>query len=278
MSIVKRTTAGHQTGVLLGTLGTWNIRQTGDDRYKVASIEPVNGKANYAFAVAKSGLLDGHIGLDAGLLRKERPALAKAVEAFFVQRVVLANEPEPSMSSAPENLDEADPYGDLAISRKQRTTPAQEWKRGLLYMRRVEFEHAAVKRKGIWEAGVRMLWAGVFKTKISDEDAAAAIEWITKHPATIDLQELLVIEREYYSHKHRPHNSEWLSSQLDGLSINDGIEFDNLEETNGPGPNEGERDEPSTDSGSRVYTTTTTSKPIEVARPESDEERYAAFL
>lgn len=214
----SRTNAGKQTGLFIVELGNWTLRQTADGRYKVAARDPVNGKANYAFGI-REGKLDTHMGLDATKLKDERPELHKAVEGYFRS---LTEQPLPME-------EEADPYGDLAISRRRKLTPEQNWKRGLLQMRRLEFEHAAAKKESIWESAVRMLWAGVFKTRIPDDKAAEALLWITQRQGGVDLKMLLQVEQDYYSGRYAPNSSRALEEKLGMLA--GANEFDNEEET-----------------------------------------------
>lgn len=217
MPLVTRTNHGKQTGLFVAELGNWMLRQTGADRYKLAANAPVNGKANYAFGV-KETRIDTHAGLDVTKLRDERPDLYKAVEAYFKD------------AGKPASVEEeSDPYGDLAISRKRKLIPEQNWRRGLLQMRRIEFEHVAAQKSSIWESGVRMLWAGIFKTRITDKEAEKALHWITQRRGYVDLNMLLQIEQEYYAGKYGPHSSTRLEERLEGLAgAND---FDNEEET-----------------------------------------------
>lgn len=217
----QRLKAGNQTGVLIATLGTWNLRKTGEDRYKLASIDAITGKANYAFAV-KNGKVDSHHSLDSVKLKQERPELFKSVEDYFTGRLG---------STAPEEKEEEyDPYGQLARRRKQNLTPQQEWRRGLLHMRRQHLERAAEGKDSTWAAGVRALWWGNFKEKISDEDALAAIAYITQMTAKVNIDELLAMEREFYSGKFGPNGLAVLEDRLNQLA-NNVTEFENEEET-----------------------------------------------
>lgn len=212
--------SGKQTGLLVAQFGNWNLRQTADIRYKVAAIDPVNGKANYAFGV-KDGRLDTHAGLDCTKLAQEHPELLKNIEEYFKAQLVVKEEPQ--------SFEDADPYGDLAISRRQKLTPEQNWRRGLLMMRRVEFEHAAVQGAGVWESAIRMLWAAQFGTKIQDSDMEKARIWITHRKGAVNLRDLLNAEKDYYGGKFAPHSSVNLEAQLDMLAGQ--LEFENVEET-----------------------------------------------
>lgn len=211
--------AGKQTGLFLAELGSWNLRQTAGGRYKVASISPTNGKANYAFGI-KDGHIDFAAAMDAYKLRDERPELMRSIEAHFKGDEIIA-----------EAKEEADPYGDQALNQRRKLSPEQNWRRGLLNMRRIEMEHAATKRESVWESGVRMLWAGVFKTKITGEDLGKTLTWITQRQGGVDLAELLRVERDYYDGKYVPQPSSTLEAQLDLLGGNLG--FDNEEVENG---------------------------------------------
>lgn len=218
MGLTTRTNSGKQTGLLIAQLGNWNLRQTSDTRYKVAAIDAVNGKANYAFGV-KDGRLDTHAGLDCTKLGQDHPELLKTIEEYFKAQSTPAEiKPE----------EDADPYGDLAISRRQKLSPEQNWRRGLLQMRRLEFEHAAVQAKGTWEAAIRMLWKGVFDAVIPQEALEKAQIWVTHRKGAVDLSALLNAEKAYYSGKFAPHSSINLEAQLDMLA--GAMEFENVEE------------------------------------------------
>lgn len=213
-----RINTGKQTGLFVATIGSWNLRQTADGRYKVAAIDPVNGKANYSFGV-KDGKIDTHIGLDCTKLAEEHPELFKSIEAYFKEAMM------PTQSI---DTDEADPYGDLALARRRKLTPEQNWKRGLLQMRRLEFEHAAVGASSIWESAVRMLWAGCFGTKIAEPDLDKARQWITQRKGSVDVKDLLRVEQDYYAGKFAPNSSTLLEQNLD--TIAGANEFENVEE------------------------------------------------
>lgn len=216
---LTRMNSGKQTGLLVAQFGNWNLRQTADIRYKVAAIDPVNGKANYAFGV-KDGRIDTHAGLDCTKLAQEHPELLKNIEEYFKAQLVIKEEPQ--------SFEDADPYGDLAISRRQKLTPEQNWRRGLLLMRRMEFEHAAVHGAGIWESGIRMLWAAQFGTKILESDMEKARTWITHRKGAVNLKDLLNAEKDYYGGKFAPHSSVNLEAQLAMLA--GALEFENVEE------------------------------------------------
>lgn len=215
-----RLNAGKQNGTFLAQLGAWNLLQTADGRYKVASIALINGKANYAFGVRADGRLDTHLGLDCAKLSQDRPDLFKACEAYFKEKLE-ADKPKD---------EETDPYGDLAMSRRRKLTPEQNWCRGLLQMRRIEFEHAAAKRDSVWESGVRMLWAGVFGTKIADNDLQTALHWITQRQGEVDLPALLQLEQDYYAGKFQERPCERLAEALDRQPGSS--DYENVEETN----------------------------------------------
>jgi hypothetical protein len=221
-----RTNKGKPNGIFMAELGAWNLCQTAENRFKVYARDPVNGKANYAFGV-KSGALDSHAGLDITKLRDERPELYKSVETYFKATIDPAG--DAPMTQVEEEMD---PYGDLALSRRRRLTPEQNWKRGLLQMRRVEMEHAAAKKESVWESAVRMLYAANFKARISDVDASKAVHWIMQRQGGVDLKSLLEIETNFYSGKYGPMSSTMLEQQLDLLATNS-LEFDNEEMTNG---------------------------------------------
>jgi hypothetical protein len=220
-----RTNKGKPTGEFLAEIGIWNLSKTGEGRYKLYARDPVNGKANYAFGV-KNGAPDPHAALDFFKLREERPELLKSLEAY------LAEEMSPIViAAAAKEEEEQDPYGDLALQRRRKLTPEQEWKRALLHMRRVALEAAAAKKDTIWESGVRMSYAAIFGQKISDADVVKAIHWITQRQAEIDLKSLLQILTDYYAGKFGPRKCVVLAEQLD-LLANNMTEFNNEEEAN----------------------------------------------
>lgn len=222
----QRTNKGIPAGLFLAEIGAWNLCQTAETRMKVYARDPVNGKANYAFGI-KNGAIDNHAALDAGKLRDERPELYKSIETYLKSQVeIVVDAP---MTSAEE---EADPYGDLALSRRRRLSPEQNWRRGLLQLRRTHIEHVAAKKGSIWESAVRLMYAAIFKARISDIDAQKAIHWITQRQGDVDLAKLLQIETEYYSGKYSPAASAMLEAQLDLLS-NNNDEFENVEVING---------------------------------------------
>jgi hypothetical protein len=228
---MTRTNSGKQTGLFLAQLGEWNLRQTSDGRYKVAAISTVTGKANYVFGV-KENRIDTHAGMDCSKLYQDRIELYKAVEEYF------------KAQAAPKTIDateDEDPYGDIALSRNHKLSPEQNWRRGLLQMRRIEFERAAVQSDGTWPSAVRMLWAAMFGTKITDADLDKALVWITHRKGGVDLKELLRVEREYYAGKFAPHSSVNLEAQLDLLA--GANEFENLEEDKDNGTFRGGRPE-----------------------------------
>jgi hypothetical protein len=236
-----RSNKGIPAGLFLAEIGAWNLCQTAESRMKVYARDPVNGKANYAFAI-KNGAIDTHAALDAAKLRDERPELYKSIEAYLKSQV----EAEAPITPAEE---EADPYGDLALSRRRRLTPEQNWRRGLLQLRRTHMEHVAAKKDSVWESSVRLMYAAVFKAKISDLDAQKAIHWITQCQGEVDLAKLLQIETEYYSGKYGPTSSSTLKAQLDMLS-NNNDEFENVEATNGSVDGEGSKKFPGQESQS----------------------------
>lgn len=221
-----RANRGKPTGMWLAQLGAWNLYQTAEGRYKVSAIDPVNGKANYAFAV-REGRIDTHAALDSTKLKMERPELRASIEEYFKTAEVIPSSAAPSPAAVPQS-DEADPYGDLAISRNRKLTPDQNWKRGLLQMRRIEFEHAAAKKPSIWESGIRMLWAGIYGTKIPDSEADRALGWVVQRQGGVDLGILLAAEQEFYAGKYAPQSCATLEAQLDMLAGSN--EFQNEEE------------------------------------------------
>lgn len=209
-----RTNRGKPSGQYLAQLGNWNLYQTADGKYKVCAVDPVNGKANYSFAV-DGQKIDTHAALDSKKLKDERPELYATIESYFKTAEVV---PSSASSDQQEASDDGDPYGDLALSRRRKLTTQQNWKRGLLQMRRVDLEHLAVKKASIWESAIRMLYAGVFGAKIDDATAQQAFAWVTQHQGKVDLGVLLQIERDYYAGKYAPNSCATLESQLDLLA------------------------------------------------------------
>lgn len=207
-----RLNKGITSGKYLGRANDeWAIYQTQKDRYKVCSLQPIAGKANYSFEINKGRRIDTHAKLDAHLLKNERAELYDAIERFFAQWI-------PEQETFDETTD-ADPYGDLALGRKQALNTDQNWKRGLLNMRRIELEHAALKHDvRTWETGVRMLHAGVYKTKISDADLKKAVAYIERRAGPINLDALLGVEQDLYAGKYRPNSCATLEVQLDLLA------------------------------------------------------------
>lgn len=208
-----RTNKGKPQGMFLAELGAWSLYQTADGRYKVAANTPTNGKANYAFGV-EGPQIDTHAGLDASKLRAERPELYKSIEKFLKSsdKEVIPSETDTKAQ------DDADPYGDLAMSRRRLLTPEQQWRRALLSMRRIELEHTAANKETVWESGVRMAWAGIFKTRIEESDARAALAWITDHAEHVSLEAILQVEQEYYGGKLGPQSCQTLEAKLDLLA------------------------------------------------------------
>lgn len=219
--MITRLNKGKPEGTFLAQLGTWALYETAEGFCKVAAITPVNGKANFSFGV-RDGRIDTHKGRDCTLLKQTYPELYKSVETYLKDTSAPI---EPISMQA-----EIDPYGDLALGKKRRLTPEQHWKRGLLNMRRLDFEHAAVHRDSMWESAVRMLWAGVFGTKITEEDCQASLRWITDRQGAVDVKDLLRLEQAYYNPGSETRPSEKLEAGLNELTRND---FENMEEENG---------------------------------------------
>lgn len=192
----------------------WNISKVGDGRYKVYAGVPVPGTANYGFAVS-NGTIDAHHALDVSKLRRERPELFAAVEAFFA-------------GAPPEHqeVEVVDKYGDGDASRRKPYTASQEWQRGLLKFRRLELEMASRGEKGEWETAVRYLWSGTHKTMIEESTLHEALSYIVQHAQDVSVDGLLQVERAYYSGKYRPHSCETLAAQLELLAgaSEDGME------------------------------------------------------
>lgn len=203
---------GKPSGQYLGAIGSWHIYQTQADRYKLCAVDGVTGKANYMFAIL-DGKVDTHVGLDASKLKADHPELLKEVNKFFTQTPPAATE------SLAAPIDEADPFGDLALSRKRKLTPEQQWKRGLLQLRRIELEHAAAQKESVWDSAIRMMWAGIFKTRIEDVVARQALCYVQQH-GTVSLDDLLQVEQEYYAGKYAPASCSTLEARLDLLAGN----------------------------------------------------------
>jgi hypothetical protein len=208
MSIGRaRMNKGKPSGTFIAQIGNWNLYQTADSRYKVAAIDPVNGKANYTFNVSNGKVATD---LDHSHLSEARPELLESINAYFksLQPVVVS--------------DESDPYGDLALQRKRKLTPEQNWRRGLLQLKRIELEHTAAKQESIMESAVRMLWIGVFKEKISDAEMEKALTWIRAHGSIVDLKSLLQVEQDFYAGKYAPHSCATLEAQFELIGGTDG--------------------------------------------------------
>lgn len=210
-----RQNRGKPAGQYIGQVeGGWTLYCTGEGRYKICSIEPISGKANYTFIVSDL-LIDMHGGLDAGKLRSERPEIFEATELFL------------RSGSAAAATDESDKYGDLALSRRRKLTPFQLWHRGLLQMRRIELEHTAAHKNSMWESGIRMLWAGIFKTRITEDEVKRQVKYITSHDKKVNLDLLLAAEQQFYSQKYAPNSCATLAAQLDTIG---GTPEDNIDD------------------------------------------------
>lgn len=209
---MSRLHKGIPAGTFLGeVLAGWNLYKLSESKFKLCVSEPVaSGKANYTFGMT-SGKIDSHLGLDGSKLRTERADLAEAAEKFILERV-----------AAPEaKNDQADPFGDHAISRKHKLRPEQQWKRELLAYRRKELEWAAIGAlvPGTivpnWTPGVRMLFTGCFKEKITADQLVKALAYITGRDGAINLEALLKVEQDYYEGKYAPDPCSQLELQLD---------------------------------------------------------------
>lgn len=182
----------------------WSLWQI-EDRFKLVGTTPIEGKANLWFGV-KDGSIDLSAGMDAGIVKQQRPELYTLVNEFL------------GGSSAPASLaEDDDKYGDFARTRNKPLTQNQEYNRGVLNMRRAELEWAA--KPGTpprdWDIGARMLWAGVYKSKISDTELARVMAFILRRGKTVSLEALLQVERDFYSKKYAPKSFATLEAQLD---------------------------------------------------------------
>lgn len=205
--------SGRPEGLKIATIGDWDLYKT-QNGFKVCASAPIEGKANFSFG-GKENKIDRAAAMDAKKLRSDRPVLYQEIEQYFLEH-----------NTCPKT-ESTDPYGDVAISQKQLLQPEQQWKRELLRMRRIELEYAAVKGQGMWEAGIRMAHAGIFKEKIGEGELQKALAYITKRTGPISLEALLEVERDYYDERYRPHSCETLDAQLNMLA-GDGGEFEDL--------------------------------------------------
>ncbi len=205
--MTARVNKGKPTGQYIGQVeGGWTLYNIGDSRYKICAVEPLTGKANYTFVVTDKKI-DKHGGLDAMKLKKERADVYDAVNAFL-----------DGTDTTNFATDEADRFGDLALSRRRKLTNWQIFHRGILSMRRIELEHAAAQKKSVWDSAVRLLWAGIFKTKITDNEAARQVTYITKRAGAVNLELLLTAEQQFYTNKYAPHSCATLAAQLDTIA------------------------------------------------------------
>lgn len=145
----------------------WTIYDRGEKngfrRWKLAASAgtTVLGTANYTLNVKGNQLFTND---DGSKLRADRPALFTLVEQ------IAAGQPLPSDTLQTE---EADAFGDMAISRGYKLTQLQMWNRALLNMRVYELHWECrpdkddlppgVVRASSWEQGVRQSWFGIFK-------------------------------------------------------------------------------------------------------------------
>lgn len=198
-----RKNKGTHEGKYLGTvLENWSIYETAKG-YRAASIAPIVGKANYSFAIA-AGKIDKMTNMDAYKLQADRPELYAAIEVFF--------------TGAPVHPSAEDEFGDLALSQGKsydQLTPVQQWKRALLDMRKYELYWAAKNDQGVWDAGIRMTYSGIFKFKIDDATYATAMQYITKRDGSVDVEALLSVVRNYHDGKYRPSSCATLEAQFD---------------------------------------------------------------
>ncbi len=206
---------GRPDGERIVIIGDWDLRKT-EMGFKVCAVNPVDGKANYSFG-GKDNRIDKSAGKDAKKLRDDHPILCQDIDKYFQEHNVCPGKPD----------DNSDPFGDIAMSQRLPLQPDQQWRRGLLQMRRQELEHVALGTKSIWEAGIRMLHAGVFKEKISDSELQKSMAYVQKRSGAVSAEALLEVIREYYAGKYKPHACETLDAQMNMLA-GDGGEFEDL--------------------------------------------------
>ena len=209
-----RQNKGIPSGEYAGAVGDWNLYKIADARYKICAATPVSGKANYTFAVSNSSI-DASKAMDAAKLRAERPDLYEQIESFFQGD---------STISLDAKSDPSDLFGDHALGRKRKLTPEQQWKRGLLNMRLLDLQYAAVRvlepasTTPTWATGVRFLFNGCFKAKISLDAMNAAIAYVTDRTGNINLEALARVGQDYYAGKYAPDHCSQLEIQLDILA------------------------------------------------------------
>lgn len=180
-----------------------------EEKWKVYSLDVVAGSANYGFRV-KNREIDKNANIDARALKLERPAVYTSIERFL-RTYVSKHDPDPDIG---------DVYGDIAISRKQKLTPDQLWRRGLLLLRLRDLEILAkLERHGIWEPCIEYLHQGVYKSNITAKAKAAALSFVTSDNAPRISQEALTqVEQDYYSGAYNPQACAELQGQLDMLT------------------------------------------------------------
>lgn len=201
---------GKPTGTHVADIDGWALYCTEQNRYKLCSKEPTNGKANYGFGANDEGI-DSSAGLDCAKLRVERPTLFRRVNTFLKKNT------EP-IEVPPTQDGEADPYGDLAINRRKKLAPQQVWRREILTWRRVELFRTALKKFSTWEAVIRGTYPAIFQEKISDELVHEVLDHITNHAADISLETLLHVLTEYHAGKYAPTSCATLEAQFDMLA------------------------------------------------------------
>jgi hypothetical protein len=180
-----------------------------EERWKVYALDTTAGGANYGFRV-KDRAIDTHANVDAKKMQRERPALYASIEKFL-RTYISKNDPLPDIG---------DVYGDIALSRKQKLTPDQQWRRGLLLLRLRDLELLAkLERHGVWEACIDMLHQGVYKTNITARARTTALSFVTSSNAPrVNLEALTQVEQDYYSGAYHPQACAELQGQLDMLT------------------------------------------------------------
>lgn len=181
----------------------WAVFQT-DKGYRVSSKGPVAGKANYSFAITDKRTIDRGRNLDASTLLAERPELYAAIEQYF-------SGPAGPIVHPTAN----DEYGDLAESQRRPLTPDQQWKQALLQMRKNSLIARAMKQVSVFEAGIRMHYAGIYRFKIDDTTLKLAMNYVNGGAQDINLEALLTAIRAYHQGQYKPAPLATLDQQFD---------------------------------------------------------------
>jgi hypothetical protein len=104
------------------------------------------------------------------------------------------------------------------MTRKQKLSPEQMYKRELIGFRRQFLEALSCSRSTEWETAIRYAHSGVFKEVISEERYRRDLAWVTAHRGSVSIEALRQVERDYYDGKYAPHRLSTLEGQLAMLS------------------------------------------------------------